>query len=167
MKNKNYLWGVILVVIGVSGILNRIFHINLFSIGFWWPVFVLIPGVAFEIAYFTTRKNPGVLVPGGILTTIGLLFLFQNFTFWRFSAYTWPIYLLAVAVGLFQLYWFGGKQKALLIPVGIIIVLVTIFFASIIVGNVFSILRRSIIIPILLLVVGLYIIFRKGNRSNS
>ena len=167
MRNKNYFWGIIFIVVGLLGILNRMFHINLFSIGFWWPLFVLIPGVCFELSYFSTRKNPGVLVPGGILTTIGLLFFFQNFTFWKLSAYTWPIYLLAVAIGLLQLYWFGGKQKSLLIPVGILTGIAVLFLASMIVGNVFSMLRRTIIIPILLLAVGLYIIFRKDNSSNS
>lgn len=162
MKNRNYSLGVILIVVGVFGILNRVFHINLLSMRFWWPIFVLIPGLCFELGYFSTRRNPGLLVPGGILTTIGVLFFFQNVTFWRFSAYTWPIYLIAVAVGLFQLYWFGGREKALLIPVGILTVLASISLVSILVGSVFLWLRRSVLIPILILAVGLYIMFKKG-----
>lgn len=165
MRSKNYVWGILLIVIGLLGILNRVFHINLFSMGFWWPLFILIPGICFEVGYFTSRRNPGLLVPGGILTTIGLLFFFQNFTFWRLSSYTWPIYLLAVAIGLFQLYWFGGRQKALLIPVGVLTILATLFFFSMVVGNVFSMIRRSIIIPILILVAGLYIVFKKDKSS--
>jgi hypothetical protein len=34
-----------------------------------------------------------------------------------YSGVTWPVYLLATAFGLFELWLFGGKEKALLIPV--------------------------------------------------
>ena len=38
------------------------------------------PRTYFEMNYFQTRKNPGQLVPGGILTVIGLLFCFEILT---------------------------------------------------------------------------------------
>lgn len=37
-----------------------------------------------------------------------------------YSGVTWPVYLLATAFGLFELWLFGGKQKALLIPVAVL-----------------------------------------------
>ncbi|MGL5353399.1 MAG: hypothetical protein ACRDA5_08725, partial [Clostridium sp.] len=114
MKNEKYFFGLILIAIGIMGIADRVFNINLVIGLEFWPLFVLVPGLCFEYAYFSKRQFPGLLVPGGILTTIGLLFIFETITRWRFSGITWGIYPLAVAIGLFQLYLFGGRKKELL-----------------------------------------------------
>ncbi|MCK9912276.1 hypothetical protein MXD81_24195, partial [Microbacteriaceae bacterium K1510] len=45
----------------------------------------------------------------------------------------WPGFILAVALGLWELYWFGGRNRWLLIPINILIVLSLLF------GAVFSI----------------------------
>lgn len=157
---RNYFWGILLIAIGTLGILDRVFHINL-NIEIW-PLIVIAAGLCFEGSYFTRRNNPGVLVPGGILTTIGALFIFETITNWQFSEYTWPVYTLAVAVGLFQLYWFGGKQKGLLVPVGILMAVTIISFISMICGNFFDWLDSSAVVPIILVVVGIAILFGKG-----
>lgn len=165
MKNKNYTLGLILVALGLLGIISKIYRIEFFGMRTMWPLFIFIPGLCFEVSYYTNKKNPGILVPGGILTTIGALFLFETFTRWRFSNFTWPIYTLAVAIGLFQLYWHGGKKKGLLIPVGILGGVSIVSFWTMIFGNTFSWLNKSIIFPIFLLAIGLYILFGKGNKD--
>lgn len=159
MNNKKYIFGIALIVIGILGIVDKIFNIRLFTMGTLWPIFLLVPGLSFEVAYFTNRKGPGMLVPGGILTTLGLLFLFEEITRWQFLAYTWPIYTLAVAIGLFQLYWYGGKQKALLIPICILSFFTFGAFFSMIFGNVFHWMNRSLALPIILVAIGLYMVF--------
>lgn len=159
MNNKKYIFGIALIAIGILGIVDKIFNIRLFTMGTLWPIFLLVPGLSFEVAYFTNRKGPGMLVPGGILTTLGLLFLFEEITRWQFSAYTWPIYTLAVAIGLFQLYWYGGKQKALLIPICILSFVTFGAFFSMIFGNVFHWMNRSLTFPIILVAIGLYMVF--------
>jgi hypothetical protein len=143
--------GLILIALGVMFILQNVFGYNMFSMEKLWPIFVLIPGLSFEFGYFTTRRNPGVLVPGGILTTIGGLFFFETYTNWMFSEYTWPIYILAVAVGLFQLYLFGGRKKGLLIPVFILTTLSVVFMAS----GLMSAAIGSIILPVALILLGI------------
>lgn len=117
MERKNYLWGIFLIFIGIILLADKIFNIGFFDAVNFWPIFVLIPGLIFEISYFASGRNPGLLVPGGILTTIGLLFFFEAFTNWNYSEYTWPVYPLSVSIGLFQLYLFGGRPTGLLIPV--------------------------------------------------
>ncbi|MBZ9685571.1 DUF5668 domain-containing protein [Clostridium estertheticum] len=164
MRGKNFFWGIILIFIGVGAILNNIFNIHLFTISQLWPVFVLIPGLSFEEGYFSRRKDPGLLVPGGILTTIGILFFFETFTNWHFAEYTWPVYLLAVAIGLFQLYLFGGRKRGLLVPVFILTTISVIAFATMLVGNVFYWVNTSLLIPIILIALGVYMVsknFRK------
>ena len=70
---------------------------------------------------FSTKpvKNAGLLVPGGILLITGILFVFETATNWSYSDGTY-VYLLATAFGLFELWLFGGKEKALLIPVAVL-----------------------------------------------
>ena len=164
MKGKNYFWGIALIIIGVGAIVNNILNIHLFTISRFWPIFVLITGLSFEANYFSRRKDPGLLVPGGILTTIGTLFFFETFTDWKFAQYTWPIYTLAVAIGLFQLYLFGGRKQALLVPVFILTTISAIAFVTMLGYNFFYWLNTSLIMPIIFIVIGVYIVsknFRK------
>ncbi|MFF2481163.1 hypothetical protein [Paenibacillus sp. NPDC058071] len=97
--------------------------------GTFWPSLFVIPlGLFFHWLYFsvTGRKGVGVLIPGGVLLTAGVVsqiaMLFDNWV------YMWPGYILAVAAGLFEFYWFGSRNKWLLIPINILTVLSLLFF---------------------------------------
>lgn len=165
MAGKNYFWGILLILLGVGALVNNILGYNLFSIDRLWPLILIMIGLSFEASYFLSKKAPGVLVPGGILTTIGLLFLFETFTDWRFSAYTWPIFPLAVAIGLFQLYLFGGRNRAVLIPVLILTTISLSAYASMLFGGIFRWLNSSLILPILFIALGILILFRNGKSK--
>lgn len=161
MKSKNAVLGFFLILIGGIWIFTNIFDIPLFHMGNMWFLFILVPGLCFELSYFSTRRNPGLLVPGGILTVIGLLFAFEIITNWHFATMTWPIYPLAVAIGLFQLYLFGGKDRALLVPVGILTTISVVFMVGILYRSLFAWINFSWLIPGILILVGVYLIFRK------
>lgn len=165
MNNKNYFWGFFLIITGILLFISKLFDIQLFHMERLWPIFVLIPGLCFNLAYFSTRKAPGLLVPGGILTTIGLLFFFETMTNWHFAEYTWPIYPLAVAVGLFQLYVFGDRKRELLIPVGILTLVSTTSFACMLFGNIFKFINTSLVVPAVLVLIGIFLIFGKGQKN--
>lgn len=156
MKKGSILWGIFLIAIGVLFLINRFFNLNLLSAARLWPLIILSLGLIFEASYFLNRKDPGILVPGGILTTIGALFLFETMTGWRFSANTWPVYPLAVAIGLFQLYLFGGQNKGLLIPVAILAGVSLTAFSVMAFGQVMS----TLLLPLGLILLGAYIIFK-------
>ena len=160
MYKRNYTLGLILILIGVLSILNKVFDLEILSIGNLWPLFILIPGLVFEFSYFSSGRNPGLLVPGGILTTIGVLFLFETFSNWNFAGYTWPVYPLAVAIGLFQLYLFGRKEKGLLIPVFILTAVSVFSFASITLSELFYWLDSSMIISVVLILIGILILLK-------
>jgi hypothetical protein len=122
MKTNRIIFGVLLIAVGVLLFISS--YLNLFTIT-WrnaWPFFILLVGLAFEFSFFLSpsRDKAGLLVPGGILTVIGALFFFETYTSWFYAKNTWPIYLLAVAFGLFQLYLFSGRPPGLLIPVSIL-----------------------------------------------
>lgn len=164
LQSKRF-WGIILLAIGAYGILNHFFDFNFFRIGRLWPIFVLVPGLIFEWGYFSTRRAPGLLVPGGILTTLGLLFFFETSTNWFFAGYTWPIYIFAPAVGLFQLYLYGGHPKPLLIPIGILTVIAATCFSTTVLGRIFFFINGSIVWPITLVILGVIILFGKNTSS--
>ena len=155
MKTIRYLVGLLLILIGGFSLITYIFHLNNELIHHLWFLCVLIPGLYFEMNYFQTRKNPGQLVPGGILTVIGLLFCFEILTRWDYSNYTWPIYLLAVAFGLFQLYLYDHQDKGLLIPITILCLISFLFYLQLFISS-------SLLLAIFLIITGLYILLRKN-----
>ncbi len=167
-RNGTVIIGLILILIGIVYLLNNfgIFEIyfDIFDIGFlfstFWPMFLIIPGLIFHYSFFTAKtSDAGLLVPGGILLVMGLTC--QIATFFDAWAYMWPGFILAVAVGLFELYIFGSKEKGLLIPIFILGGLSLIFFA-ISLGRI-TILRLYLV-PAILIIGGILIVTR--NRRN-
>ena len=155
MKKTNYIVGFLLLFIGVILILSNYGVIEII----WdnlWPLFLLIPGIVFELSFFIYRKDAGLLVPGGILITYGLLFLVNVTYGWRLMEGLWPIFPLGVAIGLLQLYLFGGLEKGLLIPIGILGA-ISLFF---LVNNLFFIDFR-LLAGIVLVIIGIWIITKK------
>jgi len=154
MKKINYLFGLLLLFIGVLLILA---NFGVIKIG-WdnlWPLFLLIPGIVFELSYFIYRKDAGLLVPGGILITYGLLFSVNVIYGWHLMENLWPIFPLGVAIGLLQLFLFGGREKGLLIPVGILGV-ISLFF---LINNLLFVDFR-LLAGILLMLIGIWVIFK-------
>lgn len=171
MSNRNkgtMTVGLVLILIGIIYLLKNfgIFEIyfDIFDIGFlfsrFWPLFILIPGIIFHYSYFTGKtSDAGLLVPGGILLVIGVTCqLSMLFGLW---GYLWPGFILAVAVGLFELYLFGTREKGLLIPVFILGGLSLIFF-GISLGR--SWVLRTYLVPAILILGGLLIVVK--NRRN-
>jgi len=161
MKKINYLFGLFLLCIGVLLILANFGVIEIV----WdnlWPLFLLITGILFELSYFIYRKDAGLLVPGGILITYGLLFSVNVMYGWHLMEDLWPIFPLGVAIGLFQLFLFGGREKGLLIPVGILGA-ISLFF---LVNNLLFVDFRFLA-GILLVVIGIWVIFKKIKSNNG
>ena len=160
MKKINSIFGLLLLFIGAMLILSNFGVIEIV----WdnlWPLFLLIPGIVFELSYFIYRKDAGLLVPGGILITYGLLFLVNVNYGWHLMDNLWPIFPLGVAIGLFQLYLFGEREKGLLIPIGILGA-ISLFF---LINNLVFIDFR-LLAGILLVLIGIWIIFKKA-KSND
>lgn len=163
MSKSNQTIGLVLVLVGIYGILNYFFHFDLFSMSRLWPIFLLIPGLGFEIGYFSSKKAPGVLVPGGILLTLGCVFLFQTYTNWHFAGYTWPLYVLAPAIGLLQLYIFGNRSSGLLIPITVLFLVVIFGLLS----EFGALVRSTLIWPIAVIVIGVLLLFGKGEEKDK
>ncbi|MBH5319783.1 hypothetical protein I6N90_18450 [Paenibacillus sp. GSMTC-2017] len=139
MKIKT-IGGSLLLLLGVMLLLNQgeTFGPGKIFAYFWPSLFVLPLGLFFHWLYFsmTGRRGLGLLIPGGTLITVGIVcqisMLFNN---WHVM---WPGFILAPAVGLLEFYWFGNRNKWLLIPINILTVLSLLFFIVFSFGALFN-----------------------------
>lgn len=173
-KRGNRVAGTILVVLGVLYLLKNLdilnIHFNVFDIfrllGVFWPaVFLMLPGFIFHYAFFAgNNRDPGLLVPGGILLTIGITCQVSTlFGLWHVM---WPGFILAVAVGLFELYLFGSRDKGLLIPVIILGGISIIFFFTFSLRWFFDLRLRQLLTGGVIILVGLSLLLKGGNRQH-
>ncbi len=170
MRRSNTSLGGLLIIAGGILLAARILFKNpLFSLdaGDFWPIIIFLVGAGFELAYYIPLKAPGLLVPGGILTTYSLLFFFETATNWRFAAVTWPVYLIGVAVGLFQLYLHNGRPRGLMTAIAIIGGIAVGCFIVMCFRFMLGIVDLGVLIPIVLLVGGLVLVSRKRSGAGS
>jgi hypothetical protein len=125
------IWGYALVAIGAIFVFATYSGIEM-AIDKLWPAFLLIPAIGFHIYFFMnpSPKRAGVLVPGGILLVYAPLFFFSQLFFDGDMSNKWPIFLLGPALGLAELYVFGGRKAPLLIPISILTVVAFIFLSA-------------------------------------
>lgn len=170
-RRGNMFLGLLFIVIGVLFLMNNLgvlrIHFNIFDIGFiisrFWPsLFLILPGIAMHSAFFSGKNtDAGILVPAGILLTTGVVFqLGRTFNIMHLL---WPGLILAVAIGLFELYLFGTRDKGLLIPVTILTATSLTFFMSVSLRPILRINVGQIFIPVVLIACGLSIILK--NRT--
>lgn len=157
MRNNRYAFGLVLIAIGAFALLAKLGW-SLFSWNVVWPLALLIPGLLFHYLFFSGRlREPGILVPGGILTTYGFLFYFCGVFGYQWMGTLWPLFILGVAIGLFELYLFGGRESGILIPVFILgaVAFVFLFFN-------FAQTNFIYIIAIVSIIVGLFVLFKRN-----
>lgn len=115
MKWLRIFLGVGIALIGVWLLLYNIGVVSSLP-WFWWPLVPLGVGVILHWMAFTEKGSEGLLVPGGLLTTLGVLFLACQLVGWGILEYLWPVFPLSVGVGFLELYLFGGRRVEFLIP---------------------------------------------------
>jgi len=74
------------------------FDYYFYNPGHFWPIFLVAFGVGF-IALFQVRRNDwGLLVPGGIMTFLGVVFFLRElgFYFWDDLVDYWPVVLILI-----------------------------------------------------------------------
>jgi len=167
-RRGNMFLGLIFIVTGLLFLMNNLgvmrIHFDIFDIGYiisrYWPsLFLILPGIAMHSAFFFGRnRDAGILVPAGILLTTGIIFqLARSF---RIMHLLWPGLILAVAIGLFELYLFGTRDRGLLIPVTILSATSAIFFMSVSLRPLFRINIGQVFVPVILIACGVSIILK-------
>lgn len=165
---SNKMAGLLLIIFGAMYLALQILGqmgIVLFNIWDFWPLITITLGLMFEALYFSNRRNFGFLIPGGILTTIGLLHLFETVTNWQFSAYTWPLYVFAVFVGFFQVYIATKEQWAFI--VSLIFFCITVGLSFIPLGIIIGKIGIDIVFSILIVGLGLILLFGSQKKKRQ
>jgi len=70
---------------------------------YMWPVFLIIVGSAFLLLFIFRPEEWGLMIPGGVLILLGLLFLAYNYDIfgynpWRLVRDYWPIILVLIGI---------------------------------------------------------------------
>ena len=91
---------IILIGLGVLFLLGQFFNFSL--LGLLWPLFIVLPGVAFLYAAFTgDRDKAGLIIPGAMVTGTGAILFYQNLTgHWESWAYVWALYPVFLGLAL-------------------------------------------------------------------
>jgi len=158
IKNLNkMIYGLLFLAIGVLLIFGVFDDKNIWE--YIWPLFILIPGLSMEIDFFEKKNSndAGELVPAGILIILGTFFYFNIFTNFRYMDILWPIFILAPAFGLFQLYFFGKRERGLFVPIGILSVIGLIFLLT----NLTTKEVGGALIGFIFILMGLLILFKR------
>lgn len=166
--NKRTVTALFLILLGICLMLTKGSTMNSGEmIALFWPsLFVLPLAVFFHWLYFLmlAPRGSGVLIPGGTLLVTGIVcqiaMLFGN---WE---YMWPGFILAPAVGLFEFYWFGVRNKWLLIPINILSIISLLFFALFSLGSLFNQMvgGGKTVIAAALIVIGALVLFSKKKQ---
>lgn len=161
MRNgSKYIWGAILVIIGILVIFGNLGFLDLSWIfRLTWPMAMIAVSFLFFLGYLSQKpKGTGFLVPGGIFLTIGLTSLIgETFSY----GLIWPGFIAAPAVGLLLLYIFGDRSPGLLVPIGgLMTVAAVCFFAEFF--NAWDIAWPGFILAP---AVGLFLLYLAGNHE--
>lgn len=70
------------------------------DMGQWWPVFPLVLGFGFLLAFLADIRDTGLLIPAAIFLVIGGIFLAENNPFTKGYLKYWPA--IIVVVGMFM-----------------------------------------------------------------
>jgi hypothetical protein len=164
--------GVSLIVLGGLFLLSQVLRVSIWQ--FIWPLFVIIPGIGMFVGVYSGGKQAaGLAIPASIVSTVGLLLLFQSITnHWESWAYAWSL-IFPTAVGL-GMYIYGSRAEDEdtrqrgrgMIRTGIIIfVLLGVFFESIFAfgGSLFG----RILWPVAIILLGIYLILRQSGAFSS
>jgi len=165
--------GIVLVVVGIFFLAMRLLQIDLSTYG--WPLYVIIPGLTLLIVGFFSLGT-GALVPGGIITVLGLVLAYQNATSdWASWAFAWTLVApggAGLGVFLQGLRVHDPKQvrlgRNLMFWAALLFMIGFVIFESIFqISGVDYGLVGSSALPVLLIVIGVTLLVRsvRGGRS--
>jgi hypothetical protein len=164
--------GVVLVVLGLFAL---VVQVTGFDAGGSWPLFVLIPGLTLLVIGFISLGT-GALIPGAILTVIGLILAYQNYSQdWTSWAFVWPL-VAPGGVGLGVFLQGVRNRDAHLLRQGRVLMFVALLIFMIgfvIFGAVFDIggvnygWFGKAALPALLILVGIVLLARSVQRTRQ
>lgn len=156
MNRKNYSIGILLIVVAIILLLGKLGVFSYIGV-MLWPLLIILVGAGFHFLFFSGLLPAGLLVPGGILVTHGLIFLICNIFSWELMKYLWPGFILGVAIGLYEYYMFNNRSERGLLIASMIIGIVSI----VLFGLTLLVTIGIYLIIAVLILAGLFMIIRK------
>jgi hypothetical protein len=165
--------GSLLIIFGLLALAGQIFR----GFNFWntfWPFFIIGFGLLFFVGMFAGgRSVSGLAIPGTIITAIGLMLFYQNLTnHWESWSYGWTVILMAVGLGIFIMGVWGqnASQRSAglrVLRIGLILFIIFGAFFELIFTAGMPFGLRSIIFPVALILLGLYMIINRLGWSRN
>ncbi len=172
MQNRNRLLGYALIGGGALFLLGQLFDWRLGAT--FWPLVILVPGLALLFVAWSDTGRSNLLVPGCVLSTLGLIFFVQSATnHYESWAYAWALLGVASGLGMFLQGTREGKASlaaqgrrnlslgATMFAVGFI------FFEGFIFGDLWNTWLMYTGLPVLLILGGGYILYRQSDKERS
>lgn len=160
-ENNKIMTGVIILAAGVIILLGKL---GVFSFlgKTLWPLILLIPGIVLHLWHFWRKGPSELLIPGGILVVYSIVFFAGIIGGWSTLKYTWPLFFLGIAVGLFEFYLFSPQSQRGILISSLIVGAVSVLFLSF---TLFS-LPIVYVLAAMLIIGGVWLIASKGTRGN-
>lgn len=164
----NVIMGIVLVGLGLLFLLAQFLRINPWTLG--WPFFVIIPGLMFFAGMVASGKGRegGLAIPGSIITTVGLILLYQNLlNAWSTWAYVWAlIYPTSIGIGRIIMGLWEERPREVregrqMVVIGLIIFVAATVFFEVIIG-IGGRGMSSILWSLILIGIGIYLLIRRG-----
>lgn len=110
-QRRSFFPGILLIGLGLILLLPRITDFRVHDL---WALLILVSGLAFFAGFLVDRSRTGYLIPAGVLSTIGGLFLYCSIEGWWTMRTLWPVLIAAPGVGFLLQYLFGKRDRGVL-----------------------------------------------------
>lgn len=159
--------GTVLILAGILFLVGQFVGASFWGVA--WPFTILIPGLLLFVGMVAGGKSAGGLaIPASIITTLGLLMLFQNtFNYFESWSYAWALIPTAVGVGI-MINGLWSDQPDLVdkgqntARVGVVMLIIGfVFFEFVIrIGHWGGGFLGGVAGPLILIAIGGYLLFR-------
>jgi hypothetical protein len=168
ISRSSLVLGGLLILVGIALLIVQFFGVDLGRVG--WPLFIIIPGAILLILglWLGGSAGEGLTTVGGIVTTVGLILLYQERTgHWATWAYAWAL-VAPTSVGLTQMLFGAVHGQSNLVRSGLdsfltglgIFVVLGLFFELVIGLSGFTVRGGDVILPAVLIGLGVLLLIR-------
>lgn len=160
--NNKLTTGIFILVAGIVILLGK-WGVFSFLLKALWPLLLLIPGIILHLWHFYRKGSAELLLPGGVLVVYSIIFFIGIIGGWDTLKYTWPGFILGIAVGLFEYDRFGRHHQQGVLAGALILGALSIILLSL------SLFSWSFIylLAIILIIGGIYLITARGSARRK